>query len=319
MSDMITILRAHGRRLAKLVRADGEIEGYDKARTVDLFEIDVADLDALEGLLRRLEHRRDCCVVRGAIADPSRVKGVRRLLYLDVETGDEPTLRDVQRRWVALDIDSLPLPAWVNPEDLIRCARVVIERLPGAFQGARSIVQATASHGLKPGARLRLWYWITRPVCGDELKWWLRTAPVDPKIFSAGQITYTAAPEFLAGAFDPLPTRLAVMPGEPTAVVPAPDRLKPPPRPKIDFNKSRDDDRNERAIDGLVRSVAQAGNGNRNSMLYWASRRMAEKIAMHAIDPKEAHFLLEKAALQAGLSTSEAAATVRSGLRHGGA
>lgn len=317
MSDSITIVHARGRRLAKTVRADGEIEGYDSAKTVDLFEAEIADLEALEAVLCRFEHRRDCCVVRGGIADPSRVKGVRRLLYPDSETGDEPTLREMPRQWLALDFDTLPLPAGIKPEDLIGCGRVAIESLPLEFLRVRTIVQATASHGLKPGARLRLWYWLDRPVCGDELKYWLRAAPVDPKIFGAAQAIYTSAPLFLPGSFDPLPTRISVIPGDLAVAAPTPDRLKPPPRPKVVFNHFHNRDPDGRAIEGIVRSVAAAANGNRNAALYWGSCRMAELIALHAIDQETARSLLEDAAAAAGLPPNEAAATVRSGLRHG--
>jgi hypothetical protein len=316
MSDHITILHARGRRLAKAVRRDGEIEGYDSAKTVDLFETAIADLEALEGLLRRLEPRGDCCVVRGSIADPSRVTAVRRLLYRDAETGDEPTLREVPRRWLALDFDTLPLPEGVEPEDLIACAHAAIESLPEEFLWVRTVVQATAGHGLKPGLRLRLWYWLDRPVCGDELKHWLQCVPVDRSVFGAAQVIYTAAPIFLPGAFDPLPTRIAVIPGADAVIVPTPDKFQPPPRP-IALNHPGEDDFNGRAIEGLIRSVVQAGNGNRNSMLYWASRCMAEKVALHAIDQETARALLEEAAQAAGLRPNEAAATVRSGLRHG--
>jgi hypothetical protein len=315
MSDSITILHARGRRLAKAVRADGEIEGYDSAKTFDLFEVEVTDLNAIESLLRRLEHRRDRSVVRGGIADPARVKGVRRLLYRDPESDDEPTLCEVPRRWLALDFDTLPLPAGVEPEDLIGCGRTAIESLPEEFFWVRTVVQATAGHGLKPGLRLRLWYWLDRPVCGDELKHWLQCVPVDRSVFGAVQVIYTAAPIFLPGAFDPLSTRIAVIPGAEAVIVPTPDRFQPPPRP-IALNHSGEDDFNGRAIEGLIRSVAQAGNGNRNSMLYWASRCMARKVALHAIDQETARDLLEEAAQAAGLQPNEAAATVRSGLRH---
>jgi hypothetical protein len=44
---------------------------------------------------------------------------------------------------------------------------------------------------------------------------------------------------------------------------------------------------------------------------------MAELIALHAIDQETARSLLEDAAAAAGLPPNEAAATVRSGLRHG--
>ena len=179
-------------------------------------------------------------------------------------------------------------------------------------------MQATASHGLKPGVRLRLWYWLDRPVCGNELKYGLREAPGDPAILGAAQAIYTAAPLFLPGAFDPLLARIEMIPGDQVVMVPPPDLVKPS-RPCADRLTRERGDRDERALAGLIRSVARAANGTRNSMLYWASRRIAHRVAMHAIDPEKVRALLEEAALQAGLSANEAAATVRSGLRHGDA
>ena len=82
-SDTITTLRARGRRLTNLIRADGAIDEYDAARSLDLTAAMVDGLNALVDLLRQLIDRRDCCIVRGAIADPYRTTGVRRLLHPD--------------------------------------------------------------------------------------------------------------------------------------------------------------------------------------------------------------------------------------------
>src|SRR6516165_9724545 len=119
LGDTVTIICARRRRLAKAIHADGSIEAYDGARTVDLVEIPIADLAALERLLLRLERRWNCCIVRGAIADPARVRNVRRLLRPDPKTGDVPTLRDVPKRWVALDFDDLPRPNGIEVTDLL--------------------------------------------------------------------------------------------------------------------------------------------------------------------------------------------------------
>jgi hypothetical protein len=190
----------------------------------------VADLDALAGLLRRLECRRDRAVVRGAVADPARAAGVRRLLHPDARTGEAPTLREAPRRWVALDVDGLAPPPGADPRDLETCARAVLPHLPPEFRAARAVVAATASHGLKPGVHLRLWFWLSRPVGGPELARWLRGAPVDASVFGAAQVVYTAAPLLEAGAADPLPARLMVLPGAAEAVrVPPPLALAPPP------------------------------------------------------------------------------------------
>ena len=51
-ADTITIVRAPGRRLAKLIRADHTAEPYDRTKTVDLLTAEVPGLDSLAALLR---------------------------------------------------------------------------------------------------------------------------------------------------------------------------------------------------------------------------------------------------------------------------
>jgi len=124
ISDTITVLRARGRRLAKRLHPDGHVDGYDRARTVDAFTVPIPDLAATLTLLRRLLSRPDCCVVRGALLTGDRATGIRRLLHPDERTGDLPTLRDVPRRWLALDMEGVPLPPNLPPADLAGCAHM---------------------------------------------------------------------------------------------------------------------------------------------------------------------------------------------------
>jgi hypothetical protein len=91
-SDTLTVIRTRGRRLAKLVRADGKVEGYDDAKHFDLFTVPAPDLAAFHRLLRHLLQRPDCAGVRGAFADPDRVRHVRRLQYPDRKTGSKKKL-----------------------------------------------------------------------------------------------------------------------------------------------------------------------------------------------------------------------------------
>jgi hypothetical protein len=177
--DSITVVRARGRRLAKLVCPNGAVEGYDNARTFDLFTHAVPDLDALALLLTELLGRRDRAVVRGAIIDPARTRQVRRLAHPDPETGEAPTLREQPRRWLALDLDGLPLPAGIDARDLPACAEEARVALPPAFRDVCAVVTASASHGIKPGLRLRYWCWCDRLVSGTELRHWFRAEPVD--------------------------------------------------------------------------------------------------------------------------------------------
>jgi len=64
-------------------------------------------------------------------------------------------------------------------------------------------------------------------------------------------------------------------------------------------------------VAGLYRVVAEAAEGERNAVLYWAARRAAE----HGVDKGAAAEILFSAALTAGLSEREARATIASGFR----
>jgi hypothetical protein len=314
LGDAITIIRARGRRLAKAIHADGTIEAYDAARTVDLVEIPIADLAALERLLLRLEHRWDCCIVRGGVADQTRVRGVRRLLHPDPATGDTPTLRDVPRRWLALDFDRLPRPDEITAQDLVACARIAIEALPDAFREVQGIVQATARHGISPDMHLRLWYWLDRPTSGAEVKQWLRGAPVDTSVFGAAQVIYTAAPMFLPGDCDPLLTRLATVPGMLVEVTVPPAAVLAPPRIEARISGVVPDNL---ALAGIVRAIACARLGERNNVLYWAACRLAEHVRARLLDHATALAILCEASRYAGLPPAEASRPVLSGLRRG--
>ena len=230
-TDTLTVLHAPGRRLAKLLHPCGRADGYDRTRILDGYTVPVADLAHLLTLLQRLLPRPECCIIRGGLLAGERATGTRRLLYPDKDTGEPPTVRDVPRRWVALDMEGIALPPDVPAADLAGCACIALATLPPAFHAAACIVQASASHGLRPDLRLRLWLWLDRPAWGRELKRWLRDTPADPSVFGAAQPIYTAAPVFAPGMCDPLPSRLLFMPGRPAVAVPSPEALAPPPRP----------------------------------------------------------------------------------------
>lgn len=224
----LTLATARGRRLCKTRHADGRAEDYDAARSLDLATAAAPDLATLAELLRALLTRPDTCVLRGAILDLNRARGVRRLLHPDPDTGEVPTMGEASRAWLALDLDGLPLPAGADPRDLAGCGTLARGALPGAFHDAACIVGATAGHGFKPGARLRLWFLLSRPLSGPECKRWLREAPVDRSVFGAVQPIYTAAPAFI-GMTDPLPVRLVALDGAERVAAPSAAALTPPP------------------------------------------------------------------------------------------
>ena len=227
--DSLTVLHSPWLRLSKKLRADGGADGYDKAKTLDAYTVQVADLAGVLALLQRLLVRPQCCVIRGELIRGSRAKGIRRLLYTCKQTGELPTMRDVPRSWLALDLDGVPMPADVLATDLVGCGAAALAALPDAFHGAACIVQASASHGRSPGLRLRVWVWLSRPTWGHELKRWLADAPCDRSVFGAVQPVYTAGPALAPGVSDPMPVRLHVLPGRPVVMVPPPETLAPPP------------------------------------------------------------------------------------------
>ncbi|WP_284946729.1 hypothetical protein [Acidisoma cladoniae] len=229
MSDTVTVLRcARSKLLCKRIRP-GEIVPYDETKTFDAWSYTVAGLDNLQELIENLIDAPRCAIVRGALINGLEAKGIRRLKDACPETGDQPTIADVSRRWLALDLEDVPLPSEISATDITACAKIAIGYLPEDLSGARCIAQATAGHGIKPGIRLRLWFWLDRLTTGAELKVWLKDSPADPAVFRPAQLIYTAAPLF-EGMPDPLPARLAVLSGAEEVRVPSAEALAPPAR-----------------------------------------------------------------------------------------
>ena len=321
MIETITIIRATGRRLGKLIKADGSIVGYDSAKTFDLAEMPVIDLEHLRERLSALTARPDCCIVRGGIADHARTVGVRRLVYHDAKTGDAPTICDADRRWIGLDIEGVPRPYDLPASDLIGCARVAIKLLPTEFHEVRCIVQATSGHGLKPGSRLRLWYWANRPLSGAELSYWLRRSPVDNCLFRPGQPLYTAAPIF-EGCSDHLIHRMAMVGDHELVQVPPPDELcrakitPAPARPR----KAEANTIGERMIAACLLRVALASDGQRHKRLRAAARTIGGILDQADVSEQQATQALFDAVQRAGgdaIDAKNASETIAWGLAKG--
>jgi hypothetical protein len=120
-ADTLTLIRSRHLRLAKTIHADGRIDDYDRAKTLDLFEMQLADLDGISNLLARLLPQPSCAAIFGGIADPARTRGVRRLAYPDPETREQATLCPIPHRWCAL-VDGIERPEAVPAHDLTACA-----------------------------------------------------------------------------------------------------------------------------------------------------------------------------------------------------
>jgi hypothetical protein len=321
--DTITILRARGRRLAKLIRTDTSIVGYDDAKTFDMAEVPVDDLGHLSRILVQLLGRPDCCIVRGGIVDADRASRVRRLFHADAVTGDAPTIRDTNRKWIGLDVEGVARPDNVAAADLAACAKLAIALLPIEFQSVQCVVQASAGHGLKAGSRLRLWYWASRPVSGSELTYWMRHSPVDVCLFRPAQVTYTASPVFEAGS-DHLPLRILTLAGL-SDIVQAPPlgSLCWPARRELKPAARRDAATTvpvERLIARSLLRVETASEGQRHTRLRAAACTIGGVLDQAGIGEAEAARALLDAVKRAGglaVTDSNASATIAWGLAKG--
>ena len=87
-------------------------------------------------------------------------------------------------------------------------------------------MQLTSGAGIKPGGRVRLFYWLGRPTGGAELKHWLSGVPgLDGSTLNDVTPNYVARPLF-DGVTDPVPVRSKLIPGEVDAV-----EVRIPPAP----------------------------------------------------------------------------------------
>lgn len=304
-ADTLTVLHTPYLRLAKRLRPDGGSDGYDKAKTLDAYTVEASDLNDVFQLLQRLVSRPSCCVVRGRLLHGSSAKGIRRLLHTDRETGELPTFEDSPRRWLALDLDGLPMPEGIIASDLAACGTAAVAALPEAFQKAACIIQASASHGVKPGLRLRVWVWLSRPTWGHEAKRWLKSTPCDPSVFGAVQPIYTAAPVLAPGVANPVHVRLLTMAGKATVNVPPPETLAPPPPPEaqrssIDIREATAHRYVRKALERAAANIATATEGNRHPLIVAEACRLARFVEHGWLTASDLADIVRAAAQQAG-------------------
>ena len=317
-ADSLTVLHAPGRRLAKRIRQSGVVEAYEGAKHFTLTEHPLSGLDELADALAWLLPRPAYAVVRGAVADSARVVGVRRLVHPCPDTGEQPTLQEAPRRWLALDVDSLPLPPGGDVRDVAGCGAYARLCLPSAFHNARCIVTASGSHGIKPGMRLRLWCWLDRPLTGPECRRWLRDYPVDPALFSPAQLVYCAAPVFDGGAPDPLPCRLAMLPGAREGVAPPSAGALVPPRPcpLPDTDRADAGPFALAALAGAASRVRHAPERTRHPTLLTEALRLVRLVDAGLLAAADVRRVLKDAAERCGLPDSEAGAVIDWALLH---
>jgi len=178
-------------------------------------EHEVHNLRSLAAVLTKIGENPDNFVVRGKILpEVNREKMLRRTIPRENEPA---TLADVPRRWVLLDIDGDDLKPDFDPhENPARTVRWVLDKLAAAFRDVACWYQFSSSAGIKPGVRLRLGFWLDKPLTTAELKRWLTPYGfVCQSVLGAHQPIYCARPVIAPGAVDPLTGRAreGVVPG----------------------------------------------------------------------------------------------------------
>jgi hypothetical protein len=68
----------------------------------------------------------------------------------------------------------------------------------------------------------------------------------------------------------------------------------------------------QRKVDGIIRAIAGAREGERNAVAFWGAARLAEMVSQSLLSRDDAIELVVEAANRAGLPRHEARSTARS-------
>ncbi len=225
MSDApgrLTILTTLGINAVKTYtrRSDGDVhvEGYGRAKT---FTADEITIDERGKWLRRLADQRESFVVMGQPIDWKPGEKKRRLS--SDRDGDSPTLEDVPRSWMPIDVDHIDFTPMAEIQDGETFALEVLNDL--GLKGVHCVWHLTNSHGFNDKYRIRLWVLLKKPrTCAEmkefaKLKWRYSgddgkfESPVDLSVYKPAQPIYTGDP-ILVDVDDPVDRRVGFIDGE---------------------------------------------------------------------------------------------------------
>lgn len=290
-ADAVTVLRCSpGHRATKRWTLDPDtdelsVEGYDAGVWFSVAEHPAGSLEDLAGVIDQCRRDPRAFVILGEPLDGIDRSRTRRLLYRQPD-GVEPTFRAVARRWLALDFDEVPGPFRFDPADAELAAVYCMSKLPPEFARASFLWQATSSCGFKPGCRVRLWFWLDRPLSTAEADRWLGHCPVDPSVWRPIQPIFTADPILGPGVEDPVVGKRFGIEYDRDDMVTVPELPEPAPEPARVAPTHDAQGRRyisgqprsvaERRLDALCRGVERAAKGHRHRCLMWAAARAVE-------------------------------------------
>ncbi len=308
MPDSIVLLSPlDGRPTVKRISLDSQGKpASEPAPLAKWFRSELQQLDSYQDLvlvLQTLAQAPEWFAVRGALlpsTDPSRMQRTHV---------NSPTLAEQARYWLLLDLDKY-LPKVTDfaerPEHYAQAARAA---LPACFQQAACWWQATGSAGFKPGVRLRLAFWLDRPLDNAQIKAWAQTwdLPVDLALFTPSQPHFTGAP-ILDGLSDPVQgPRSGELPGL-SDTVQVPDLAQ---AERLGSFKADDD------LRAAARRVKTAAEGERRNTLNRTAFSLGTKYPDDILPAKQIAEALRNAAEAGGLPGQEAEATIQAALADG--
>ena len=304
--DELTLLEpATGASTAKTVTAAGVLPA-DHSYLHRAHVVTVTSFEDLAGVLESVSRDMPALyLVRGQIA-PDADRASMRRTHAPAD-GTAPTLLPCPRRWVLLDLDSwrADLPAAEFAGAVRTWAEHARAALPTGMREAACWYQATSSAGIKPGVRLRLAFWLDRPV-PDEA--WRELVPglglpLDLALYTPSQPAYLARPLF-QGVQDPIPPaeRSGTLPGAPEATLPAVDRAA------LEAGA---------ALVRAARRVARVPEGARRTELNRSAYALAARWPETALPAAVIVEALGGSANRIGLPPAEVEFTLRNAIRDG--
>jgi hypothetical protein len=226
--DFVTILTsATGKFLTKQYTSDGLIN-YGMEILFSSETQPVRNLTELAEVLDAIGPHS--CLIRGKLiagTDPhrhARRSRPRKMTWEDPITGEigecveQPTYEKAPHHWLSIDIDSKDDDVgWLDDIAAGRLPQKVLEGIPPELRAAAVHWRLTSSAGIKPGIRMRLFYWLDQVISDDQAKRWLgaRSVPgdgaaarlyplIDLAVFNPVEPIYCAAPIFEHDRLDPL-------------------------------------------------------------------------------------------------------------------
>lgn len=296
-----------GRPMAKRLYLDpqGQVASDPANPKVKYFtgaQIPVGNFAELVLRLEAISLQPHMYIVRGTIlpgVDPE------RMMRTHV---NDPTLGAAEHHWILLDVDGYrpEVDAEVFAQNPGRYAQEARETLPDCFRRATCWWQATGSAGVKPGARIRLAFWLDKAI-GDSEARAISSAfalPVDLSLFTPSQPHYVARP-ILDGVSDPCPgVRSGTLPGTPEVTLPA---TLPQDRR----------DAATKALESAVKRVRKAEEGERSNTLNACAFSLASRFAEDELSAERMELALLPAALSTGLLDAKAQTTFREAIGDG--